>query len=82
VTRATFTIAIGLLCSTAAAEQVPVTFASPCECRDNHGKHRWAEKNDLAEPPVDTSAILLRSQDDESGASRARLVNSARKKQD
>src|SRR5215470_6185880 len=34
-----------------------VTFESPCECRDNHGKHRWAEKNDPAQPPADASAI-------------------------
>ena len=26
-----------------------VTYQSPCECQDNHGKHRWAEKND---PPI------------------------------
>jgi hypothetical protein len=25
--------------------------------RDNHGKHRWAEKNDPAQPPSDASAI-------------------------
>src|SRR6266480_5435567 len=38
----TFTIAaIALVCSTSAAEP-PVTFESPCECRDNHGKARWS----------------------------------------
>jgi hypothetical protein len=34
-----------------------VTFESPCECRDNHGEHRWVEKNDPALPPTDASAI-------------------------
>jgi hypothetical protein len=34
-----------------------VTYQSPCECQDNHGKQRWAEKNDLALPPSDASAI-------------------------
>ena len=37
---ATFTIAaVAFLCSTAAAAPL-VTYESPCECRDNHGKHR------------------------------------------
>src|SRR5262249_17998170 len=54
--RATFTIAIGFLCSTAAAVPL-VTYVSPCECQDNHGKQRWAEKNDPALPPADPSAI-------------------------
>jgi hypothetical protein len=35
----------------------PVTFESPCECRDNHGEHRWAVKNDPSNPPADASAI-------------------------
>jgi hypothetical protein len=52
----TFTIAIALLCSTVAAAPL-VTYESPCECRDNHGKHRWAEKNDPAAPPTDASAV-------------------------
>ena len=30
---------------------------SPCECRGNHGEHRWAAKNDPSTPPVDASAI-------------------------
>src|ERR1700745_416701 len=33
-----------------------VTFESPCECLDNHGKQRWAEKNDPAAPPSDARA--------------------------
>src|SRR5207249_4503445 len=38
MTRGTFTIAAVALCNTAAAApQLPVTFESPCECRDNHG---------------------------------------------
>src|ERR1700757_827684 len=41
MTRATRTIAITFLCGTAAAVPL-VPFESPC---DNHGKHRWAEKN-------------------------------------
>jgi hypothetical protein len=39
-----------------AAPQPPVTFESPCECRDNHGEHRWVVKNDPSTPPVDASA--------------------------
>jgi hypothetical protein len=51
------TLIIGAaLCSTAAAHP-PVTFESPCECRDNHGEHRWAVKNDPSTPPTDASAI-------------------------
>jgi len=58
MTLATFTIAaVALLCSTAAATSTPVTFESPCECRDNHGEHRRAVKNDPSTPPVDASAI-------------------------
>jgi hypothetical protein len=53
----TFTVAsIVLVCVTAAAAPL-VTYESPCECRDNHGKHRWSEKNDPALPPTDASAI-------------------------
>jgi hypothetical protein len=55
MTRATFTAAVAFFC---VAATVPlVTYESPCECRDNHGKHRWAEKNDPALPPTDASAI-------------------------
>jgi hypothetical protein len=57
MTRATFTIAaIVLVCGTTAAAPL-VTFESPCECRENHGKSRWAEKNDPSLPPTDASAI-------------------------
>ncbi len=43
--RATFTIvAVAFLYSAAAAESPPVTFESPCECRDYHGKGRWTAK--------------------------------------
>jgi hypothetical protein len=56
MTRATFTIAVAFLCSTAAAAPL-VTYESPCECRDSHGKHRWSEKNDSELPPTDASAI-------------------------
>ena len=52
-----FTIAaIGFLCSTARAAPL-VTYESPCECQDNHGKHRWAEKNDPEQPPADATEI-------------------------
>jgi hypothetical protein len=54
--RSTLTIAVAFLCSTVAAAPL-VTFESPCECQDNHGKHRSAEKNDPALPPTDASAI-------------------------
>jgi hypothetical protein len=40
-----FAITLAFLCGTAAAAPL-VPYESPCECRDNHGKHRWAEKND------------------------------------
>jgi hypothetical protein len=55
--RETFTIAaVAFLCSMVVAAPL-VTYESPCECRDNHGKHRWSEKNDPALPPSDASAI-------------------------
>jgi len=55
--RITFSLAaIAVLCTTAAAAPL-VMFESPCECKDNHGKQRWAEKNDAAQPPSDASAI-------------------------
>jgi hypothetical protein len=59
MTRTTSTIAaIAFLCTAAAAApKPPVTFESPCECRDNHGKGRWAVKNDPSTPPTDASAI-------------------------
>src|SRR5437016_3639173 len=58
MTRATFTIAaIAFVCSTAAATSPPVTFESPCECRENHGEHRWGAKNDPSTPPSDAGAI-------------------------
>jgi hypothetical protein len=56
MTRAMFTIAVAFLCITATAAPL-VAYESPCECRDNHGKHRWAVKNDPALPPTDASAI-------------------------
>jgi len=58
MTRATFTIAaVAFLCSAVAATTPPVTFESPCECRDNHGKARLAVKNDPLTPPADASAM-------------------------
>jgi hypothetical protein len=59
MTRATTLIiaAIASLCSTAATTKPPVTFESPCNCRDNHGKGRWAVKNDPSLPSTDASAI-------------------------
>jgi len=48
--------AIAFVCSVA-APQPPVTFESPCECRDNHGEHRWSVKDDPSLPPTDASAI-------------------------
>jgi len=56
MTRTIFTIVVACLCTTAVAARL-VTYESPCECQDNHGKHRWAEKNDPALPPSDASAI-------------------------
>ncbi len=53
-TRATTIIitAVAFLCSTAATTEPPVTFESPCECRDAHGKARLAVKNDPSTPPA------------------------------
>ena len=58
MTRAiTFTIAaIAFVYGTAAAAPL-VTYESPCECRDYHGKGRLTEKNDAALPPTDPNAI-------------------------
>ena len=56
MTRTIFTIVVACLCSAAAAARL-VAYESPCECQDNLGKHRWAEKNDPALPPSDASAI-------------------------
>jgi hypothetical protein len=53
--RATSTsVLIGLLCIAAGP---PVTFNSPCECRDNHGKGRLTVKNDPSTPPPDADAV-------------------------
>src|SRR6266480_1728011 len=59
MTRATtlIIVAIAFIYSTAATTEPPVTFESPCECRDNHGKHRWSVKNDPSLPPADANAI-------------------------
>jgi hypothetical protein len=48
--------AIAFLCS-AAASSPPVTFESPCECRDAHGKARLEVKNDPLTPPADARAL-------------------------
>ena len=56
--RATFTIAaIAFLSCVAAATSPSVTFESPCECRDAHGKARLAVKNEPSTPPADANAI-------------------------
>ena len=54
-----FTVAaVAFVCVAAEkSPQPPVTFISPCECRDNHGRHRWSVKNDPSLPPTDASAI-------------------------
>jgi hypothetical protein len=54
--RAVFTILVAYLCSAAAAAPL-VTYQSPCECQDNHGKHRWSVKKDSSLAPTDASAI-------------------------
>ena len=46
MTRATLTIAAVAFLCIAAADSPPVTFVSPRDCRDNHGKHRWSVKID------------------------------------
>jgi hypothetical protein len=63
MTRATFTIAIAFLCSASVPTSSPVTFESPCSCRDNHGEHRWAVKNDPSTPPADASAQAVTPSD-------------------
>ncbi len=30
---------------------------SPCECRHNHGQHRWSVKIDASLPPTDANVI-------------------------
>ena len=59
MTRATtlIIVAIAFIYSTAATTEPPVTFESPCECRDNHGKQRWSVKNDPSLLPADVNAI-------------------------
>jgi hypothetical protein len=57
MTRATFTIAVVFLCSTAVGEQPTVIFLSPCECQGFHSKNRWVTKTDLTPVPSDKSAI-------------------------
>jgi hypothetical protein len=54
--RATLTIAVALLCSTAAAAPL-VTFESPCECRDNRATARWSAKTEPSLPPTDPNVI-------------------------
>jgi hypothetical protein len=55
MTRATFTVAVALLCIAATAPEV--IFVSPCECQGFHGKNRWVTKTDQAPVPSDKSAI-------------------------
>lgn len=50
-------LAIVFFCGTVAATPPPVTVVSPCECRGDHGEHRWTVKNDPSLPPADSSAI-------------------------
>ena len=54
-----FTIAaVAFVCIAAEnSAQLPVTFVSPCECRDNHSKACLAGKEDPSMPPAETSAI-------------------------
>ena len=46
MTRAIFIIAAVAFLCIGAANSPPVTFESPCQCRDAHGKARLAVKND------------------------------------
>jgi len=54
--RETFTIAAAVFPCIAGATP-PVPFESACECRENHGQHRWSLKIDSSLPPTDASAI-------------------------
>jgi len=56
ITKSAIPVAFALFSGMASAAPL-VTFQSPCECFDNHGKQRWAEKNDPEQPPSDASAI-------------------------
>src|SRR4029077_19853258 len=57
MTRATFTIAaIAFVCSTAAAAPL-VTYESPCEFGDSHGKGRLTQKNNAPLHPTDQNVI-------------------------
>ena len=51
MSRAKFSVAAAFLRTTVAAASL-VTYQSPCECLDNHGKQRWPEKNDPAQPLI------------------------------
>ncbi|HEY2120619.1 MAG TPA: hypothetical protein VGH37_15625 [Candidatus Acidoferrum sp.] len=52
-------IAIACLYSLAWRKRPPVTVASPCECRDNHGKGRWPVKTDSSLPSADAGSIPI-----------------------
>jgi hypothetical protein len=54
MTRAATFIIAAFVCIAAAP---PVTFESPCECRDNHGQLRWSVKIDPSLPPTDAREI-------------------------
>jgi hypothetical protein len=54
MTRAATFIIAAFVCIAAAR---PVTFESPCECRDNHGQLRWSVKIDPSLPPTDAREI-------------------------
>ena len=51
----TFTIAAVAFLCVGAASSLPITFESPCECRDAHGKARLGIKNDGSTPPADAT---------------------------
>jgi hypothetical protein len=52
------TAAIALVCTTAKATRRLSQSISPCECRDNHGKGRWAVKTDSSLPPANVGLRL------------------------
>jgi hypothetical protein len=59
MTRETIAITTVAFLCIAAASSPPVTFESPCEYSDNHGKHRWSVKNDPMLSPADANAIQV-----------------------
>ena len=57
--RALFAVLAAFVVASALAKSTApeVSFISPCECIEFHGKNRWITKTDLSPVPLDKSAI-------------------------